>query len=94
MEPEFIKLLQTFGSAGLSIFIMYLWNRSILVDRNSWKGLYEASQANVDRVNNLRVEEMKDVVVVVGDSASALKDLKETLTIRTEQIIEATKCKH
>ena len=78
---EINSLVQIFGSAGVTFYVMWLWLQSIQNEKKSIIKKLEIEQEN-------RINELKEMLPLLDDATKSLKDIIKGNDEKNEEVIE------
>jgi len=78
---EINSLVQIFGSAGVTFYVMWLWLQSI---QNEKKGIIK--KLEIEQEN--RINELKEMLPLLDDATKSLKDVIKGNDEKNKEVIE------
>ena len=78
---EMNSLVQIFGSAGVTFYVMWLWLQSI---QNEKKGVI--NKLEIEQEN--RIKELKEMLPLLNDASKGLQDVIKTNEENNKEVIE------
>jgi gas vesicle protein len=78
---EMNSLVQIFGSAGVTFYVMWLWLQSI---QNEKKGVI--NKLEIEQEN--RIKELKEILPLLNDASKGLQDVIKTNEENNKEVIE------
>jgi gas vesicle protein len=76
---EINSLVQIFGSAGVTFYVMWLWLQSIQLEKKGIINKFE--QEN-------RIKELKEMLPLLNDASKGLQDVIKTNDNKNQEVIE------
>jgi hypothetical protein len=77
---EIDSLIQIFGSAGVTFYIMWLWLKSVQEEKNG-----VIRRLEVEREN--RVNELKEILPLLNDASKGLQEVIKSNQENTDEIV-------
>jgi gas vesicle protein len=78
---EINSLVQIFGSAGVTFYVMWLWLQSIQLEKKGIINKLELEQEN-------RIKELKEMLPLLTDASKGLQDVIKTNDNKNQEVIE------
>ena len=78
---EMNSLVQIFGSAGVTFYVMWLWLQSIQNEKKDVINRLEIEQEN-------RIKELKEMLPLLTDASKGLQDIIKTNEENNKEVIE------
>jgi gas vesicle protein len=78
---EINSLVQIFGSAGVTFYVMWLWLQSIQLEKKGIINKLELEQEN-------RIKELKEMLPLLNDASKGLQDVIKTNDNKNQEVIE------
>jgi hypothetical protein len=78
---EINSLVQIFGSAGVTFYVMWLWLQSIQNEKKAIIKKLEIEQEN-------RINELKEMLPLLDDATKSLKDVIKGNDEKNKEVIE------
>jgi gas vesicle protein len=78
---ELNSLVQIFGSAGVTFYVMWLWLQSIQVEKKSIINKLEAEQEH-------RIKELREMLPLLTDASKGLQDVIKLNEEKNQEVIE------
>lgn len=78
---EMNSLVQIFGSAGVTFYVMWLWLQSIQNEKKDVINRLEIEQEN-------RIKELKEMLPLLTDASKGLQDIIKTNEENNREVIE------
>lgn len=78
---EINSLVQIFGSAGVTFYVMWLWLQSI---QNEKKGIIKKLELEQEN----RINELKEMLPLLDDATKSLKDVIKGNDEKNKEVIE------
>ncbi len=75
-------LVQIFGGAGVSFYVMWLWLKSIKDEKKELVERLEIEQEN-------RIKELKELLPLLSDSSKVLQEILKSSETKNDEVIEA-----
>jgi len=77
---ELDSLIQIFGSAGVTFYIMWLWLKSVQEEKNG-----VIRRLEVEREN--RVNELKEIIPLLNDASKGLQEVIKSNQENSDEVI-------
>ena len=74
-------LVQIFGGAGVSFYVMWLWLKSIQDEKKDIIKRLEAEQEN-------RIKELKEILPMLDDASKGLQDVIKSNEAKNDEVID------
>lgn len=74
-------LVQIFGGAGVSFYVMWLWLKTIKDEKKDLVERLELEQEN-------RIKELKEILPLLNDSSKLLQEILKSSETKNDEIIE------
>jgi hypothetical protein len=74
-------LVQIFGGAGVSFYVMWLWLKTIKDEKKDLVERLELEQEN-------RIKELKEILPLLTDSSKVLQEILKSSERKNDEIIE------
>ena len=78
---EINSLVQIFGSAGVTFYVMWLWIQSIQQEKKGIINKLELEQEN-------RIKELREMLPLLNDASKGLQDVIKANDDKNQQVIE------
>jgi hypothetical protein len=78
---EMNSLVQIFGSAGVTFYVMWLWLQSIQLEKKGIINKLELEQEN-------RIKELREMLPLLNDASKGLQDAIKANTDNNKEVIE------
>jgi gas vesicle protein len=78
---ELNSLVQIFGSAGVTFYVMWLWLQSI---QNEKKGIIKKLELEQEN----RIKELREMLPLLNDASKGLQDVIKSNEEKNQEIIE------
>jgi hypothetical protein len=78
---EMNSLVQIFGSAGVTFYVMWLWLQSIQNEKKDVINRLEIEQEN-------RIKELKEMIPLLNDASKGLQDIIRITEENNKEVIE------
>ena len=78
---EINSLVQIFGSAGVTFYVMWLWLQSIQLEKKGIINKLELEQEN-------RIKELKEILPLLNDASKGLQDVIKSNDNKNQEVIE------
>jgi gas vesicle protein len=78
---EINSLVQIFGSAGVTFYVMWLWIQSIQQEKKGIINKLELEQEN-------RIKELREMLPLLNDASKGLQDVIKANDDKNQEIIE------
>ena len=78
---EINSLVQIFGRAGVTFYVMWLWLQSIQLEKKGIINKLELEQEN-------RIKELKEMLPLLNDASKGLQDVIKTNDNKNQEVIE------
>ena len=78
---EINSLVQIFGSAGVTFYVMWLWLQSIQLEKKGIINKLELEQEN-------RIKELREMLPLLNDASKGLQDAIKANTDNNKEVIE------
>lgn len=75
------SLVQIFGSAGVTFYVMWLWLQSIQLEKKGIINKLELEQEN-------RIKELREMLPLLNDASKGLQDAIKANTDNNKEVIE------
>ena len=79
---EFNSLIQIFGSAGVTFYVMWLWLQSIQAEKKGIINKLELEQEN-------RIKELKEMLPLLNEASKGLQDVIKANEEKNQEVVEA-----
>ncbi len=80
IKMELDSLIQIFGSAGVTFYIMWLWLKSVQEEKNG-----VIRRLEVEREN--RVNELKEIIPLLNDASKGLQEVIKSNQENSDEVI-------
>jgi hypothetical protein len=77
---ELDSLIQIFGSAGVTFYIMWLWLKSVQEEKNGVIRRLEAEREN-------RVNELKEIIPLLNDASKGLQEVIKSNQENSDEVV-------
>jgi hypothetical protein len=77
---ELDSLIQIFGSAGVTFYIMWLWLKSVQEEKNG-----VIKRLEVEREN--RVNELKEIIPLLNDASKGLQEVIKSNQENSDEVV-------
>lgn len=77
---EIDALIQIFGSAGVTFYIMWMWLKSVQEEK---RGIIKS----LEQERESRIEELKEILPLLNDASRGLQDVIKINDEKNEEII-------
>lgn len=78
---EINSLVQIFGSAGVTFYVMWLWLQSIQLEKKGIINKLELEQEN-------RIKELREMLPLLNDASKGLQDAIKANSSNNQEVIE------
>lgn len=78
---EMNSLVQIFGSAGVTFYVMWLWLQSIQTEKRGVINKLETEQEN-------RIKELKEMLPLLNDASKGLQDVIKSNEDKNKEVVQ------